>query len=157
MRNPIIPLIVRLTVLTFSTLALGLAVSIFQLASSTGCDIGSSTWLAIVLDAVAIVYTIFITYDEYSSKPLGLRSHRAKMRLIFLDLFFIVFDSANISLAFAALTDRQWACRDGYADEERSQRCALDGKICARQKALTAVLLVALVAWLLTFSISTLR
>ncbi|KAF1811642.1 hypothetical protein P152DRAFT_47573 [Eremomyces bilateralis CBS 781.70] len=157
MRNPIIPLIIRLTVLTFSTLALGLAGSIYQLASTTGCEKGSSTWLALILDACAIVYTVGITYDEYSSKPLGLRSHRAKMRLLFLDLFFIVFDSANISLAFAALTDRQWACKEGMRGDLSSLRCPSNGQICARQKALTAVLLVALVAWLSTFAISTLR
>jgi hypothetical protein len=155
MNNPIVPLVVRLTVLTFSALALGLSGSIFQKAGRTNCSRGSSTWLAVIVDVVAIIYTVYITWDEYTSKPLGLRSHRAKMRLIFLDLIFVVFDSANLSLAFEALTDDQWACRD--AQSISSGVCELNHDICVRQKALTATLLIALLAWLVTFGISTLR
>jgi len=155
MNNPIVPLVVRLTVLTFSALALGLASSIFHKAGRTNCSRGSSTWLAVIVDVVAIIYTMYITWDEYTSKPLGLRSHRSKMRLIFLDLIFVVFDSANLSLAFEALTDDQWACRD--AQSIGNGVCELNHDICVRQKALTATLLIALLAWLVTFGISTLR
>ncbi|KAF2736719.1 hypothetical protein EJ04DRAFT_510828 [Polyplosphaeria fusca] len=156
MNHPMVPLGVRLTVLIFSCLALGLAGSIFHRSSDTpGCENNSSTWLAVIVDVVAIVYTTYITYDEYTSKPLGLRSHTAKMRLIFLDLLFIVFDSANLSLAFQALTDERWACKDN-ADGPRNA-CPFSRDICTRQKALTATLLIALVAWLMTFAISTLR
>jgi hypothetical protein len=156
MNHPMVPLVIRLIVFTFSTLALGLAGSIFHRSRSTGCDNNSSTWLALIIDIVAILYTSYITYDEYTSKPLGLRSHNAKMRLIFLDLLFIVFDSANLSLAFQALTDPRWTCRDGNPDLDGSV-CPFDQDICTRQKALTATLLIALVAWLCTFAISTLR
>jgi hypothetical protein len=155
MMHPMVPLAVRLIVLTFSCLALGLAGSIFHRSDSAGCQNNSSTWLAVIIDVVAILYTTYITYDEYTSKPLGLRSHNAKMRLIFLDLLFIVFDSANLSLAFQALTDQRWACRDG--EDPDGQNCPFDRDICFRQKALTATLLIALVAWLCTFAISTLR
>ncbi|KAF2472933.1 uncharacterized protein BDR25DRAFT_283551 [Lindgomyces ingoldianus] len=155
MNHPMVPLAVRLTVLTFSCLALGLAGSIFHKSDTHGCINNSSTWLALIVDVVAILYTAYITYDEYTSKPLGLRSHTAKMRLIFLDLLFIVFDSANLSLAFQALTDERWACQDSANDQVNS--CPFSRDICARQKALTATLLVALVAWLMTFAISTLR
>jgi hypothetical protein len=155
MKNPVIPLLVRLTVLVFSIQALGLAGSIFHRTGQNGCDRGSSTWLAIIIDVVAIVYTVYITYDEYTSRPLGLRSPRSKMRLIFLDLVFIVFDSANLSLAFEALTDQQWACKGG--DESHDSTCAQNNEICVRQKALAATLLIALVAWIVTFAISTFR
>lgn len=37
--------------------------------------------MAIVVDAIALVYIIYVTYDEYSGKPLGLRSPKAKIRL----------------------------------------------------------------------------
>lgn len=154
-KNPMVPLVVRLTVLTFSALALGLAGTIFHKADRTNCSRGSSTYLAVVVDVVAIIYTVCITYDEYTSKPLGLRSHRAKMRLIFLDLLFIVFDSANLSLAFEALYDDRWACRESQLSGPGV--CELNHDMCVRQKALTATLLVALVAWLVTFGISTLR
>lgn len=155
MNHPMVPALIRLVVFTFSTLALGLAGSIFKQSKHAGCENSSSTWLALIVDIVAIFYTVYITYDEYTSKPLGLRSHNAKMRLIFLDLLFIVFDSANLSLAFRALTDERWACRS--SDEPVQSYCPFDKAICARQKALTATLLIVLVAWLCTFAISTLR
>ncbi|KAF2456082.1 exocyst complex component Sec5-domain-containing protein [Lineolata rhizophorae] len=175
LRNPMVPLLVRLTVLMFSVLAMALAAAIFNKANQSGCSRGSSTWLALVVDAVAIAYTCCITWDEYTSKPLGLRSPRAKMRLIFLDLFFIVFDSANLSLAFEALTDERWACRSGIIADDAAPlpsengepisqaaidnltTCPFNHYICVRQKALTATLLIALLAWLVTFAISTLR
>lgn len=155
MNHPMVPAVVRTIVLIFSILALSLAGAIFHKSDSAGCDNNSSTWMAIIVDVVAILYTVYITYDEYTSKPLGLRSHNAKMSLIFLDLAFIVFESANLSLAFQALTDDKWACRD--ATESVSQTCPYTRSICVRQKALTATLLIALFAWLATFSISTLR
>lgn len=155
MNHPMVPLAVRMIVLTFSVLALALAGSIFHRSDGQGCVNNSSTYLAVIVDVVAIVYTCYITYDEYTSKPLGLRSHNAKMRLIFLDLAFIVFDSANLSLAFQALTDERWVCRDVIGIEVST--CRFSEDICTRQKALTATLLVVLVAWIGTFTISTLR
>lgn len=155
MNHPMVPAVVRMIVLTFSILALSLAGAIFHKSDSASCDNNSSTWMAIIVDVVAIIYTVFITYDEYTSKPLGLRSHNAKMSLIFLDLAFIVFESANLSLAFQALTDDKWACRS--ATDPSVENCPYTRSICVRQKALTATLLIALLAWLATFSISTLR
>ena len=151
-----IPLIIRLTVLTFSVLALGLSTSIYQLSHKSDCHRGPSTYLAIIVDTVAIVYTLYITFDEYTSKPIGLRSASAKLRLLFLDMFFIVFDSANLSLAFDALNDTRWACWN-ESSEEDSLSCQKNKDLCTRQKALTATLLIVLVAWLITFSISILR
>jgi len=162
MRSPFVPLGIRLTVLIFSVLALALAGSIWRQTDRTGCARGSSTWLSLIVDVVAVVYTIYITLDEYTSKPLGLRPPGAKLRLIFLDLVFIVFDSANLSLAFESLTDPQWACRNGIDDNGPViggglTTCGLNRQICSRQKGLTGTLLVALVAWLATFTISVLR
>ncbi|KAF2639623.1 hypothetical protein P280DRAFT_42313 [Massarina eburnea CBS 473.64] len=157
LNHPMVPLAVRLIVLTFSVMALSLAGAIFHKSNNRQCQNNSSTWMALIVDCIAILYTIYITVDEYTSKPLGLRSHKAKMRLIFLDLAFIVFDSANLSLAFQALTDEQWACKKGTDLGQGALNCPYTRDICVRQKALTATLLVALVAWLSTFAISTLR
>jgi hypothetical protein len=155
MNHPMVPAAVRTVVLIFSIMALSLAGAIFHHSDSVGCENNSSTWMAIIVDVVAILYTVYITYDEYTSKPLGLRSHNAKMSLIFLDLAFIVFESANLSLAFQALTDEKWACRT--QPDKDDEICPYNGPICSRQKALTVTLLVALFAWLGTFTISTLR
>ena len=148
LRSPVVPMVIRMNVWFFSAIALGLAGSIHHITDSAPSSIRQtpSTYMAIIVDAVAMVYLLYITYDEYSGKPLGLRSARAKMRLIFLDLFFIVFDSANLSLAFETF-------RDPICTAPLSNQAG----ICARQKGLASVLLIALIAWLLTFSISVMR
>lgn len=114
--------------------------------------------MAIIFDSVALIYIFYITYDEYTGKPLGLRSAKAKMRLILLDMFFIVFNSANLSLAFDALTDVRWSCRESqlHAVSPNNDGSA-NGGLCNRQRALSGVLLIALVAWLLTFAVSVFR
>ena len=149
LRNPIVPMVIRMNVWSFSAVALGLACSIHHITDKengndkldpkTKIHATTSTNMAIVVDAIALVYLLYITYDEYSGKPLGLRPAKAKMRLIFLDLFFIVFDSANLSLSFEAI----------------EEKC--NTKVCTQQRALASVLLIALIAWLLTFSISVMR
>ncbi|KAI9871427.1 MAG: hypothetical protein M1830_002927 [Pleopsidium flavum] len=154
LRNPMVPLVIRLTLWCFSLIAMALAVSIHNLSLNSRIRQGPSTEMAIIVDAVALIYILYITYDEYTGKPLGLRSAGAKMRLIFLDLFFIVFDSANLSLAFEALSDLRGPCQESEVNGTLSPG---DHGVCDRQIALASVLLVALIAWLMTFSISVLR
>lgn len=146
LRSPIIPLMIRTNVWVFSLIALSLGTSIRDLGKDRRIN-DSSPFMAIIVDAIALVYILYITYDEYSGKPLGLRSARAKMRLLFLDLFFIVFDSANLSLAFEAVSHSNSDCKKGILTKE----------LCRSQKALASVLLIALISWLLTFSISVFR
>lgn len=164
LRNPLVPLAFRLTMWSFSLIALALGASIYSLSHDRHISQRPSTFIAIIFDSVALVYLFYITYDEYSSKPLGLRPPKAKMRLILLDLFFIVFNSANLSLAFDALTDPRGPCKDGPAPNSsgRNETSGLndghkDNDICARQSALSGVLLIALFAWLLTFAVSVFR
>ncbi|KAJ6109335.1 hypothetical protein N7486_001569 [Penicillium sp. IBT 16267x] len=154
LRSPIAPLILRLTVWCFSLAALALGGTIQHLADKTHERQGASALMAIIVDAVALVYLFYITFDEYTAKPLGLRSPSAKARLILLDLFFIVFDSANLSLAFNSLSELTGACTEAEINQLVVPR---NDQICVRQKALASVLLVALVAWLMTFAISVLR
>jgi hypothetical protein len=149
LKSPIVPMVLRLTVWCFSLSALALGGSIQHIANSFHRPQGPSALMAIIVDAVALVYLIYITFDEYTSKPLGLRSPSAKARLILLDLFFIVFDSANLSLAFDSLAEVTGSCKDTLEPKNNA--------ICTLQKALASVLLVALLAWLMTFAISVLR
>lgn len=75
LRNPVIPLVFRSVVFTFSAVALGLSGSIYHRTYfSENQENTPSTDMAIVVDAVALVYILYITYDEYTGKPLGLRS-----------------------------------------------------------------------------------
>lgn len=177
LRNPFIPLLFRMIVLTFAIAAMALGASIYhETGKITRCiqqppdrrspectaRVGStatdyyrdpSGLMAIIVDAIAIVYTIYITYDEYFSKPLGLRPARAKVRLVLLDLFFVVFQSANLALSFESLTVDEGACKTG---NEPTTTGRFDN-ICTRAESLSSVLLVSLTAWLLTFSVSVLR
>lgn len=177
LRNPFIPLIFRMLVLIFAIAAMALGASIYnesgkitrciaqqpgQRDSDCAERVGQSATdyyrdpsglMAIIVDAIAIVYTIYITYDEYFSKPLGLRRARAKVRLVLLDLFFVVFQSANLALSFESLTVDEGACKTSSSPR-------ITGKfenVCDRAEALSSVLLVSLTAWLLTFSVSVLR
>lgn len=109
--------------------------------------------MAVIVDAIAIIYTIYITYDEYFSKPLGLRRARSKVRLVLLDLFFVVFQSANLALSFESLAVDEGACQIG---ETPATSVRFD-RVCDRAQALSGVLVVSLTAWLLTFSVSVLR
>jgi hypothetical protein len=177
LRNPFIPLAFRLTVIVFAVTAIALGVTIFHQTGRISRCVGTnpadrdrkcsdlvgntpvdyyrdpSALMAIIVDAIAVVYSCYITYDEYFSKPLGLRKARAKIRLVLLDLFFIVFQSANLSLSFESLTVEEGACAVGGSE---STFVRFDD-VCTRQQALSAVLLVSLVAWLMTFSVSVLR
>jgi hypothetical protein len=185
MRNPFIPLFTRLTVLFFCTAALALGAWIYHAShllnmspavtsgvvttSSTDtesyiCKQQASTYLAVIVDSFAVCYLFYITWDEYFSKPLGLRSTHAKLRLLFLDLLFIVFSAANLSLAFSTLTDQQWACYagDGVTTnnnniEAATSTCVYSEELCKRQRALCGILLVANFAWVGAFVISVLR
>ncbi|KAI5785044.1 hypothetical protein DFH27DRAFT_268321 [Peziza echinospora] len=162
LNNPMVPLTFRAIIWVLSLLALALAVSVFQFSKEYKYAQKPSTIMAIVVDAVALIYLVWITYDEYSGKPLGLRSPKAKMKLIMFDLLFIIFDSANLSLAFDTLFDTRWSCRspssaqDFWASENASIMRTVE-PICRRQQALAAFLFLALCGWVLTFTISVFR
>ncbi|KAI5779293.1 hypothetical protein EDC01DRAFT_671451 [Geopyxis carbonaria] len=161
LNSPMVPLTFRAILWTFSLIALALAGSIFHLSRVYGFAQKPSTIMAIAVDAIALGYLIYITWDEYSGKPVGLRSPKAKIRLIMLDLLFIVFDSANLSLAFDTLYDVRWSCRsvssssDGWEQSSNSTRTV--DPICDRQRALAAFLFLALCAWVATFMVSIFR
>ena len=83
--------------------------------------------------------------------------------LLLCDLYFIVFSASNLSLAMDALFDHRWACYDeplaavGDSTISVPATCPDNPAICNRQKALSGLLFVSLVAWLITFSISVMR
>ena len=147
--HPLVPLVFRITIFATSCIALGLSASVFHLSRKYFFSQNPSTIMAIVVDVVAIPYIVYFTWDEYTSKPLGLRSPKAKIRLVMMDVFFIIFESANISLAFVALTDQNGACSAGATGTNLI--------LCGRVRALCGILMVALIAWSATFSVSIFR
>ncbi len=144
--HPLVPLAFRMTTLTTSLIALGISGSVYSFTKGT--EFSPSTIMAIIVDVIALPYIGYITWDEYTGKPLGLRSPKAKIRLLLLDLGFIIFESANLAIAFAAISDDNEKCNIGKNG---------DLEICGKLKALAAVLLIALIAWTLTFSTSIFR
>lgn len=146
LRNAIIPLLMRAIVLGFSAAAMVIGIILWcRLSNPPTSDspkVTSSIMMATIVDGIALFYLIAIIYDEYTGKPIGLRSATAKMRLIFLDLFFIVCESANLSLALMAVAHLDPGCGECY-----------NGWL----KGLAGVLLIALLSWILAFAISVLR
>jgi hypothetical protein len=142
MRSPFAPLFFRIFIMITSVIALGLASDIY--GNSRACKDNSTHTVAIVVNTIAIPYTLYITWDEFFSRPIGLRRPRSKLRLLTLDLVFIIFDSANLSLAFDAGTNPDYNFR------QPDQKCK-------EQWGLVSVLCVALVAWTSTFLLSLFR
>ncbi|KJZ79779.1 hypothetical protein HIM_00493 [Hirsutella minnesotensis 3608] len=105
MRNSLSPLLFRLAVVVTSVLALGIATRIYQRENSIDRESAERTQsaVAIAVDCVAIPYIGYMIWDEYTGKPVGLRSAVSKVRLILLDLIFVIFKSASTALAFESL------------------------------------------------------
>lgn len=159
-QNPLVPLLLRVLMLIFSTCSLALAITIFinlkrqydniQVLQQPG------TIFAIVVQSFAMVYIVYIAYDEYRGKPLGLRDPLGKLKLIMLDVFFMIFCSANLSLAFNSLFDTEWVCK-ALVDLTLGIKTLTVGFLCRRQRALVFFLLLIVFLWLLTFAISIIR
>ncbi|KAF7863203.1 hypothetical protein EAF04_007286 [Stromatinia cepivora] len=147
--NPYVPLIFRLIVLITSIIALSIAASVHHLSNKYSYSQSPSTTMAIVVDVIAIPYTLYMTWDEYTGKPLGLRAPKAKIRLVLLDLFFIILEASNLTLAFDAISDSNGSCKVGNT--------GYNGVICHRAKTLCAIITIALIAWGMTFAVSIFR
>ncbi|KAI1253397.1 hypothetical protein MGN70_005605 [Eutypa lata] len=149
LRHPIAPLIFRLIVLITTLSALVVAVNMFKREQdpdiSTTYETSQST-IAIIIDSVAIPYIVYMTWDEYTGKPLGLRRPAQKVSLTLLDVIFIAFKSASTALAFEALVYHTG--KSSTVEEATNKRLA---------KALAALMLVGLISWILNFTISVFR
>ncbi|KAE9983814.1 hypothetical protein Vi05172_g7278 [Venturia inaequalis] len=131
LKNAFVPLFFRLIQLITSIIATGLSADVFH---SSNCTNGATTYMTLIVGVLAILFTSYQARDEFTSKPIGLRKASAKLTLIMTDLFFIMFMSANVSLAWAAL----------WSD-------------CSKQTGIVAVLMFGLMAWLIGFIISLYR
>ncbi|KAI2469892.1 hypothetical protein F4781DRAFT_392770 [Annulohypoxylon bovei var. microspora] len=157
LRHPIAPLIFRLVVLITSIAALALASNIFQRDKDPAISVEntpetSQAIVAIVIDVVAIPYTLYMTWDEYTGKPLGLRAPAQKVSLTLLDLVFIVLKSSSTALAFEALV---YHSGDGLSTEPGS--AGMEAVSLHLARGLAALTLVGLIAWILNFTINVFR
>lgn len=145
LRHPLVPLIFRLTVLLTSILALALSARIFEFENGEREGPPSSertqSIVAIVVDTVAVPYIGYMTWDEYTGKPLGLRPATQKISLVLMDLFFIIFKSASTTLAMEALVYHN----------------AQDLQVRRYSMALAAFQTVSLIAWSMNFTVNVFR
>jgi hypothetical protein len=80
LKNAFVPLVFRLTVMAFSCAALGIASTILQAVQSNNqdrdpnnqCAPRASTYMGIIVPTIAIPYIAYVTWDEYTSRPLVL-------------------------------------------------------------------------------------
>ena len=82
LKNPFIPLIFRIIVLAFSGASLGISAVLFENIQRVNndddpdnqCAPRASTYMAIIVGCLAIPYVLYVTWDEYMSKPYVLPS-----------------------------------------------------------------------------------
>ncbi|KAK1752068.1 hypothetical protein QBC47DRAFT_64572 [Echria macrotheca] len=148
LRHPLVPLAFRLIVLLTSIMALALSARIFEIETGDRGDGDRSTSsettqsiVAIVVDTVAVPYIGYMTWDEYTGKPLGLRPAAQKVSLVLMDLFFIIFKSSSTTLAFEALVYHN----------------AKDLRVRRYSQALAAFQTVSLISWSMTFTVNVFR
>lgn len=143
LRHPLVPLAFRLIVLLTSIIALALSGRIFLIESGERSQSSETTQsiVAIVVDTVAIPYIGYMTWDEYTGKPLGLRPATQKISLVLMDLFFIIFKSASTTLAFEALVFHN----------------SKDLRVRQYSQALAAFQTVSLISWSMTFTVNVFR
>ena len=143
LQHSLSPLLFRLAVVVTSVLALGIAARIYFLEDAIDRESAERTQsaVAVVVDCVAIPYIGYMIWDEYTGKPVGLRSGVSKVRLILLDLFFIIFKSASTALAFESLV---------YHNVRESNLLHLSA-------ALGAFELVGLISWTMNFTVNIFR
>lgn len=153
MTNSYIPLFFRLISITLTTVALALSAKIVEVTDEREISQQASPLMALIVQSVALLYLLYVTYDEFTSQPIGLRNPTTKITLILLDLFFIIFSSANLSLSFQSIYDTRWVCKVGILEKEIFH----DIPMCKKVKALTAFLFVTLVVWCINFTISVFR
>lgn len=144
LRHPLVPLVFRLTVLLTSIVALALSARIYEFEhrgnGKRSSELTQSV-VAIVVDTVAIPYIGYMTWDEYTGKPLGLRAPTQKVAFVLMDLFFIIFKSASTALAFEALVYHN-------AEDRQTQQYS---------EALAAFQTIGLISWSFTLSVSVFR
>lgn len=149
MENSYIPLFFRLLLIVLSAIAVGISGNLVHSTMGMVVSQQASSLMALILQAVSIVYLLYISYDEFTSQPLGLRNPKTKIRLVLLDLLFIIFSSANISLSFESMYDSSWVCQAG--------NLTTNTLLCSQQRTLSGILMFIIVFWCITFSISLFR
>lgn len=143
MRHSLSPFMFRLTVIITSLLALAIAARIYRLEENLPPNPAEETQslVALIVDCVSIPYNTYMIWDEYTGKPIGLRSALSKVALVLLDIFFIIFKSASTALAFESLVFHG----------------QLNDSIAQLAKAMASFMLIGLLAWTMNLAVNVFR
>ncbi|KAL5614907.1 hypothetical protein BROUX41_004985 [Berkeleyomyces rouxiae] len=152
--HSMVPLCCRLMALCSSIISLAIAARIFRVSEEIEASTQSSqsqSLVVIIVDTIAVPWICYMTFDEYTGKPLGLRSPTHKVLLILSDLIFIIFKSASTSLAFEYLVS--------HANEPdvNGQMAPKGPELLRLSKSLAAFVVIGLIAWTSTLVINILR
>ncbi|KAK0465192.1 uncharacterized protein EV420DRAFT_1262018 [Desarmillaria tabescens] len=100
--NTYVPLLFRFINLTFTTIALGVAIRVRQREREYGImgALGSSPTLVIIFAPLTLVHVLTAVYLEYFGRPLGLWRTSGKLAHTLLEVLFICAWSAALSLCF---------------------------------------------------------
>ncbi|CAI8496407.1 unnamed protein product [Hanseniaspora opuntiae] len=170
-QNRYLPLLCRFMIVVLCTVALSLSARIYINSKSHyfGRDLDEpltaelkkytmgqqpSTIMAMVINTISILFEVYVAVNEFNGEPIGLRNPLGKLRLLLLDLFFIIFFSANLSIAFGSMFDDDWVCIGGYPSNKSSPKV---NYICRKQRTLSSFLFLILCAWVITFTVSITR
>ncbi|XBW37454.1 hypothetical protein QEN19_003035 [Hanseniaspora menglaensis] len=170
-QNRYVPFLCRLFIVILCLIALSLAVRIYlnsraayyghELSDTSSLPLKKytvgqqpSTIMAITVNSIAVLFELYVAIDEFKGEPLGLRHPLDKLRLILLDLLFIIFSSANLALAFGSIFDDDWVCIGSVPSSKSSPKL---NYICRKQRTLSSFLFVILFTWVLAFTISIVR
>lgn len=161
--NRYLPLTLRIIIFIMALISLGLSVRIFQnsrvqaLINDRTVPIQSSVIMSIVVNTLAVTYTIYIAWNEFNGKPIGLRDSTSKMMMILMDLLFIIFTSATLALAFNSRFDDYWVCNRAEQDDQLGFSFPYIAYICRKQDALVSFMFIMVFFWVSTLIIMILK
>jgi len=148
-----VPLVLRFISFIFSVAALFIAAYITRFSARADVGTRPSTVMAFVVNGCALVYLPWVAKDEYFGQAIGIRSPKHKLRLVLLDLLFIMLNSADLALAFNVLYDSEAGCITDMNtfDTPASKR------VCMLQQSMAAVLFITLMGFVINFTVSLYR
>ncbi|KAE8223137.1 hypothetical protein CF319_g3778 [Tilletia indica] len=165
--NPFAPFAFRMINMSFTTATLAVAIRIHETLRSIGDSslVGSSPILGIIFAPLTLAHVFTQIYMEYFGKPIGLWSVRSKLFYTLIELVFVCFWSAELSLAFDNLTTSPLECCCGASKLFRAEEAAEAinqnpervGYVCRLQSTLAGLSFVSLLAYLIVLSVSLFR
>ncbi|KAN0060220.1 hypothetical protein ACQY0O_007549 [Thecaphora frezii] len=166
--NPFVPLLIRIVNISFTTATLAVAIKLWRvLHQERATDaVGSSPMVAIVFAPLTLVHIAFQIWLEYFGRPIGLWTVQSKLFYTTIEIIFICFWSAELSLSFDNYFTSTLVCVSfgspfGGSDHGLDPQPLLDMSrkpyICRLQGVLIGLTFVSLLAYVMVLMVSLFR